>query len=476
MKITLIYPGIAQIGFKSFGRGTPTTNLMSLGLGYLGASIKKNTTWNVDLIDLRKMNNWENFTENLKQKSCDVVGIYVNTVNFDFATKCAEIAHKLGKIVIMGGPHAAWAPHELEEYNFVDHLITGEGEYTIVDVLEKLEKGSEITRVISGAQVEDLDQLPFPDRELFDIDDRLNNCKGIFPFPHRYLGIIGSRGCSYNCAFCQPLERKLFGRKVRFRSVKNIINEVAFLKKKYRAEFIMFQDDLLTQQKDWIIDLCSELKKLKIDWGGLSRVDTLDAEIIRAMTDSRCKVLQFGFESGSQRILKLLRKGTTVDQALNAAKLCKDNGILIFANYMMGIPTETEKDLEATYNLMKEINPEIHAANYFSPIPGSNLYEYCKDNDLISTGTYEMFVRGAIDNKVKGIDYDLLARYKQKIDVWTPVWYSKGYYASSVLKRWIGLLKQWHLFHVLKELVHYTPFLNTPVNNLYNRVKGKLVS
>ena len=100
MKITLIYPGIAQIGFKSFGRGTPTTNLMSLGLGYIGASIKANTNWDVDLVDLRKMNSWDDFTEELEKKSCDAVGIYVNTVNFDFAMTCAQIARKKRKIVI----------------------------------------------------------------------------------------------------------------------------------------------------------------------------------------------------------------------------------------------------------------------------------------------------------------------------------------------------------------------------------------
>jgi len=472
VKITLIYPGIAQVGFGSFGQGTPTTELMSLGLGYLASSIKKNSAWKVDLIDLRKMRDWDDFTEQLRGRACDAVGIYANTVNFDFAMRCAQISHTMGKVVIMGGPHATWAPQEIVNNGFVDHVITGEGEQTIVDILERLSKGSELKKVIQGERVDDLDHLPFPDRDIFNLQERLKSSRGIFPFPHRYAGVIGSRGCYYNCAFCQPLERKIFGKKVRFRSVGNLIQEVRYLKERYRTNFIMFQDDLLTQRKDWVIDLCGEMKKVGIDWGGLSRVDTLDEDIVKAMRDSGCRVLQFGFESGSQRILRLLRKGTTVEQALKAARLCRDNGILIFANYMMGIPTETEVDLEATYNLMKEINPEIHAANYFSPIPGSSLFEYCKDNELISATSYDMFVRGAVDNKVKGIDYELLGRYKRMIERWSPSWYREGYYASCVLKRWTGLVKQGHVLQVLKEVVTHTPFLDAPIRGLYLKMGG----
>jgi radical SAM superfamily enzyme YgiQ (UPF0313 family) len=171
-------------------------------------------------------------------------------------------------------------------------------------------------------------------------------------------------------------------------------------------------------------------------------------------------------------MLNVLRKGTRVEQALKAASLCREHGILIFANYMMGIPTETEEDLEATYNLMKEINPEIHAANYFSPIPGSNLYEYCKDNDMINATSYDMFVRGAVDNKVKGVNYKLLGQFKERIERWSPAWYSEGYYASCILKRWTGLIRHGHILHTLKEFVTHTPFLNAPIRGIYQQVRG----
>ncbi len=472
MKITLVYPGIAQIGFKSFGKGTPTTNLMSLGLGYIGASIKEHTGYEVDLIDLRRLNGWDDFKVELNARSCDVVGIYTNTVNVEYVMKCAAIAHQMKKIVICGGPHATLAPQELLDPGHVDHVIIGEGELTIVEVLDGVNRGTHVDKVIQGIPVDNLSKLPFPDRELFNFKERLE-LAGIFPFLPRYAGIIASRGCYHNCSFCQPLERKIFGKKIKFRSIENVVKEVLLLKEKFQVDFIMFQDDQLTQKKDWVIDLCTEIKAIDVKWGALARVDTLDEDIIKGMKASGCQVLQFGFESGSQRILNFLRKGTKVEQALKAAKLCRDYEIMIFANYMLGIPTETEEDLEATYGLMKKIAPEIHAASYFSPIPGSDIYDYCKQKDLINVTSYDMYVRGAVDNKIKGVDYQLLGRIREKIGKCTPVWYTEGYYAACVLKRWIKLIITGHLLHALKEVITHTPFLNTPIQKIFQFVRGK---
>ncbi len=472
MKITLIYPGIAQIGFGSFGRGTPSTNLMNLGLAYLGASIKANSRHEVDLIDLRKLRSWDHFSRELKERSCDVVGIYINTVNFEYAMKCAEIARSSSKTVIAGGPHATFAPEEVLEEGHVQHVVTGEAEQTILEVLERLNRGLSLDRVIQGSLIEDLDSLPFPDRDLFDLDGALR-LPGIFPFPPRYVGVLASRGCYFNCAFCQPLERKLFGKKIKFRSIDNVVREVRYLKDRYKADFVMFQDDQLTQNTAWFEELCAGLKNLKIPWGALARVDTISEPVARKMKEAGCVAVQFGFESGSQRVLNFLRKKAKVEQALVAAKLCRDHDLLIFANYMIGIPKETKEDLEATYRLMREINPEIHAGSYFSPIPGSDLYDYCRVNDLIGVTSYDMYVRGALDNKIKGVDYRLVGEIKKKIDRCTPSWYLEKHYAACVLTRWAGLLRQGHYVQTAKEVVTHTPILDRSIGTLYHRMRAQ---
>lgn len=445
---------------------------MSLGLGYIGASIKKNTKNEVDLIDLRKLKGWDDFKRELKDRSCDIAGIHTNTVNFEYAMKCAEIAHQMGKMVMAGGPHATLDPQELLNTGHVDCIITGEAEITILNVLEKLERGLPIDKVIPGQPVENLDELPLPERDIFDLEKRLK-LPGIFPFPTKYVGVLASRGCGFNCKFCQPLERKIFGKKLKFRSIDNVLKEVVLLKERYGADFIMFQDDQLTQNKGWLLELCAALKTVDVNWGALARVDTVTEQVIKSMKEAGCLVLQFGFESGSQRILDFLRKGTKVGQAIETARLCRENGILIFANYMMGIPTETEADLQDTYRLMKTINPEIHAGSYFSPIPGSDLYEYCKERDLINVTSYDMYARGAVENKLKGVDYKALGRIKKKIEKCTPAWYQEKHYASCVIKRWKGLIKQGHYSHMLKEFITHIPILDKTIGGTYRMVKGK---
>jgi len=231
----------------------------------------------------------------------------------------------------------------------------------------------------------------------------------------------------------------------------------------------------MTQNRRWFMDLCAELKNVRIEWGALARVDTISAEVVRTMKDAGCVVIQFGFESGSQRILDLLRKRAKVEDALAAAKLCRDHDLLIFANYMMGIPTETEEDLKATYELMREINPEIHAGSYLSPIPGSDIYDYCRENGLIGVTSYDMYVRGAVDNKIKGIDYVRLGELKRQIERCTPFWYTESHYASCVLKRWGWLLRQGHILQTVKEVVTHTPLLNSSIGAASRRLRASAV-
>ena len=170
-------------------------------------------------------------------------------------------------------------------------------------------------------------------------------------------------------------------------------------------------------------------------------------------------------------ILDFLRKKATVEQALKAARLCREYGILIFANYMLGIPTETEEDLECTYRLIKEINPEIHGISYFSPIPGSDLYEYCREKNLINVSSYDMYVRSAVDNKIKGVDYQYLGWLKKRIEKCSPAWHSEKHYAALAWRRWKELLANGHGIQAIKEIIAHTSFLNTVIGGLYRRVR-----
>ncbi len=472
MRITFVYPGIAVIGFNSLGGNCHDTISINLGMGYMSSYIKKNSNHFVNLIDLRDLKGWDHYEDELREKETDIVGIYCNTVNYENSLKCARIAKKQGKIVIMGGPHATLDPHSLIATGFVDSVIVGEGEVSFLKAVNVIESGENPDSIIEGEKIDDLDDIPFPDRDLYNMHKILNGA-GIFPYPNKYIGIVASRGCYYNCSFCQPLERKIFGRKVRMRSVANIIEEVEYVIHKYDANFIMFECDTLTTKKEWALELCEKMKNIGIKWGAQSRADTIDNELAGAMYDAGCMVLFIGFESGSQRMLNLLRKGITPEKSIKAGKICRDNKILIFANYMLGMPTEATADLDMTYEMIKRINPELHSPAYFAPIPGSDLFDYCKKNDLIKITSYEGFVRNPINEKIKGIDYKTLDSYKEKITRCRKLWWTEGHFAKYVLSRWLFLIRKGYLKTFIIEFVGNMPaIIRIPIRGLRNVLRA----
>lgn len=474
MKITLIYPGIVKVGFNSLGKGGMDRNWINLGLAYIGAYLKK-YSYDVDLVDLRELQDWDQVRAEMKYRLPDVFGVHFNTPNYNNALECCKMAKELKKIVVAGGPHASVAPDDLITTGYVDYVIIGEGEISFLELLENLRMNRQRERIIQGKPVENLDELPFPDRDLYSLKKILHPI-GNFPFMDNGLILMTSRGCPFNCAFCQPLARKMFGRKVRYRSVENVIEELKYIISRYKVKYISFQDDTFTARKEWVLELCWRIReeKLAVQWSAQSRVDTFDEELAEAMSTAGCVCLFFGFESGSQRILNFLRKGITPEQSLETAKLCKKYGIIIFADYMLGVPTETEEDLRQTLTLIKEIKPELPSPTYFTPIPGCDLYDYCKENNLIKIETYEDFTRNPTSEKINGIDYALLEKYKRIMLGYTPKWYQEKHFTKLTLKRWLHLVKLGYFKFAFHEIFNSTFIYRLGIRAKIRRVVGAL--
>lgn len=327
-RITLVYPGIAGMGFNSFSTSPGgDSSQLPLGLMYLGAHLKE-AGFNVELLDLRLLRGWEDYEDRLRQSGGRVVGISVKSVDLDIALEAATIARRLDKKVIAGGPHATIRSAELLETGLFDHVITGEGEITLTRLMRDLVANKSADRLIPGARVEDLDSLPFPDRGLYKL-----------PGAGRFAeGIIASRGCPFNCSFCQPTLRNLFGKRVRYRSAENIVDEIHMLKKTLGVHQVTFFDDTFTANKKLVLQFCGLLRKKLpgMHFTINSRVDTFDEEICRAIAEAGCTYAAFGFESGSQRILDFLGKGITVEKSRKAAELCHKYNIPILANILVG--------------------------------------------------------------------------------------------------------------------------------------------
>jgi radical SAM superfamily enzyme YgiQ (UPF0313 family) len=419
MKTSLIYPGIAGYGFKSLGKGMEA-GWVSHGLAHLSSAAKAQG-FEIDLIDLRALSGWDEFREELRRRRPAAVALTMMSVDYNPATEAARIIKEVRPetVTIVGGPHPTIMVEEVAEDAHFDYIITREGEVTFPWLLGELEAGRKPeSRVLEG-QMPDLDALPFPDRELFLEEWRRYGYELDSPevpfvpdLPAPFLTIIAGRGCKYNCSFCQPAERLIFGRQVRKRSPSNIVAELELLSERYRFASFMFHDDCLTENREWVLEFCDlyEGAGFSQPFFCQSRADILanNEEMVRRMAEVGLRGYFIGFESGNDRVLKFLRKGTTREQNLEAARICRKYGIKVWANYMLGLPTETKEEVMDTVSMLKEIDPDWYSPAFYTPHPGSDLYDYCVAHDLSLITSHDQYRRNPWDIKTRGQDPEFL--------------------------------------------------------------------
>lgn len=419
MKVSLVYPGIAGYGFNSLGKGMEA-GWVSHGLAHLSSAAKAEG-FEIDLIDLRALSDWEAFRQELRERQPDVAALTMMSVDYNPATEALRIIKDVRPetVTVVGGPHPTIMVEEVAAIPHVNYVVTGEGEITFPWLLGELREGREpAIRVLAG-QAPDLDLIPFPDRDLF-LDEwrrygyTLDSPEVPFvpDLPAPFLTIIAGRGCKYNCNFCQPAERMLFGRKVRKRSPANIVSELDLLRSRFRFASFMFHDDCLTEDREWVLEFCDlyEAGGFTQPFFCQSRADIIakNEDMVRRMAQVGLRGYFIGFESGNDRVLKFLRKGTTREKNLAAARVCRKHGIKIWANYMLGLPTETREEVLDTISMLKEIDPDWYSPAFYTPHPGSDLYDYCIEHDLSLITSHDQYRRNPWDVKIKGQDAEFL--------------------------------------------------------------------
>ncbi|MCL4493127.1 MAG: B12-binding domain-containing radical SAM protein [Nitrospirae bacterium] len=409
MKVILLYPGISGIGFNSYGKGMEES-WISHGLCSISAYAKKEG-FAVELIDLRCLKNWKHLKDIVLEKKPDVVGVTMMSVDYNPAMESIEMIKGLypQTIIVVGGPHPTIMLGEIEKERDVDYIITGEGEISFAELLKQLEKGGRPPRIINGVAPEDLDRLPFADRELFrDLEYPLP-VKG---FGRPFVTIIAGRGCRFNCNYCQPAERIIFGKKVRRRSPLNVMEELSMLKEKYDFKSMMIHDDCITEDKNWVVEFCRLYRERGFNqpFACQSRADIIcrNEDMVELMSGVGLKLMFIGFESGNQRILNFLRKGTKVEHNYRAAEICRKYGIKVWANYMLGVPTETKEEVMDTVRMIRTIKPDHYSPAFYTPHPGSDLFKYCEDHGLSLIKNHDSYRRNATEAKIKGVDYKFL--------------------------------------------------------------------
>lgn len=392
MKIHLVNPPVFAEDLvgqtKSMSR---VVNIIpSLGLGYIAAVLLKNG-YKVKITDCSLGMAHQELIELLRKEKPDIVGITGTTPGFMSMKQVAENirSHLPFSIVVIGGPHISALPEWTMKFSCFDIGIIGEGEITFLELIKKIERVglnelNEIDGIIYGKNgnliktkrrefIKDLDSLPFPAHQL---QPPLSAYK---PTPASYkrlpLGVlITTRGCPSRCTFC---DRAVFGSTYRERSAKNVIDEIEELIYKFGARELRFFDDTFTLNKERVFEICNKLKekKIRVPWTCLTKVTDVSRDMLRKMKEAGCWQVLYGLESGDERILKLLKKGNTVEQNKRAVRLAKEAGLSVRADFIVGMPGETLESLKRTLNFAIELELDYAHFNKFVPYPGTELYE-----------------------------------------------------------------------------------------------------
>ncbi len=338
----------------------------------------------------------------IKKYNADMIGISFMTTEYNRAKIIIEWCRKnfKKKIIFAGGYHVSALPElSLRDLN-LDFVVIGEGEITMLEICNKYSPDLDLKNIKGIAYIkknkfiknlprpfiENLDTLPVIDRELIDggIEWYLTlpgNIRG--HLIERCTTIITSRGCPGNCIFCSS--RAMWSSHVRQRSVKNVIKEIDYLVNKYNIKGLFFLDDTFTYNKKWILKFCKEFSKknYKIKWGCSSRVNTISDEILYSLKNAGCIQIDFGVESGSDKVLNFMRKGQNKKIIINAFNLIHKYKMKSLACFIIGSPGETKEEMEKTFEIAKKIKPNYAIFSILTPLPGSTLYDMALNNKWI---------------------------------------------------------------------------------------------
>lgn len=414
MKIALV-----QVNNKS---GSEKTEHPHAGLAYLGA-YAINGGHEVFAIDA-KYNRWSNsqLIASLLEIKPDIIGITVRTPDVKEAEKIAYSAkEKMPKVsIIVGGAHVTGAQERvLHECQYFDIGVVGEGEETLSELLNILDNRTENIGSVKGIIFRQNGEIfKSPTRPpIWNLDTLLFPAWDLFPRV-KEVSLFTSRGCPYSCYFCQ----RVMGNKVRTMSVGRVIAEMKMDIEKYYSKFIVIEDEVFGLNKKWTYELLNRMLSegiaARVRWMANSRVNIADGMVYKKMKEAGCVGLGFGIESGNQKILDSVQKGITLEQAKNAIKLAKKEGLQTHAFFILGHPGETKSTIRDTINFSCKLNPYGISFGLMIPYPGTRIYEMAKKGEGGYKGFHEnwelytkYFGKGL---ELEGLSTSTLKRYQKQ--------------------------------------------------------------
>jgi len=391
MRVALVHPpfSLEDLTGETESMKSVMNIIPPLGLAYVAAVLER-AGHDVVIYDCQLGITDEDLIKLLRSYDPELVGISATTPTFPSALSVGGAVKQSfpDVIVVIGGVHVTALPRETMSFECFDIGVLGEGEETMEELVEHLEKNGtagldrvagiiykengELKLTEPRPFIQDLDSLPYPARHLLPPLSDYNPTPASYrrlPLAH----LMTTRGCPYHCTFC---DRSIFGARYRARSVDNVMGEIEELIDKYGVQEIKFFDDTFTLDRKRVFEICREFKERGIDigWSCLTRVDRISREMLTTMKEAGCWQVLFGLESGDPRMLSLLKKGTTVEQNRRAVKLAHELGLSVRADFIVGTPGETVESLERTLQFAIGLNMDFAHFNKFTPYPGTELY------------------------------------------------------------------------------------------------------
>jgi anaerobic magnesium-protoporphyrin IX monomethyl ester cyclase len=397
--VMLINPYDENAVKNALGFITPPLNLM-----YLASSLEKED-YKVEIVDDDlEQKGYENVSKQAEKISPQLIGVTATTSTINSALKYLDLIKKVlpDSLTVIGGPHTTFMPYEtLKDTENLDVVVIGEGEETMVDLTNLTTQDHENIDDVKGIVyrdlkdgklkttqnrplIKDLDELPFPARHLVPFES-YGVSQG------QTGGIITSRGCVYNCNYCSS--SLIMGKKFRSRTPTNVVDEIEELIDKYHINDIGFMDDTFMLNKQRASDIADEIKARDLDmtFVASSRVDRVDKKLLKNLKSSGLKTIYYGVESGSQRILDLMKKGITLKNVEDAVSMAKDVNLEVLTSFILGYPGETEEDMNTTIDFSTKLDSDYCQYSILTPFPGTPIYKDLLEKNLIDNEEWDRY-------------------------------------------------------------------------------------
>lgn len=396
MDTLLINPYDENAVKNGLGFVSPPLNLM-----YLGGALEDDS-YKVKIVDDDfKQLGIKKISKILSKLNPTLVGVTATTSTIKNALEYVKLAKNLlpDSLTVIGGPHPTFTPFEtLKSCPELDVVVMGEGEKTMVELAGKsLDENNGKLKEVKGITyrddgnikanpprelIKDLDSLPFPARHLVPFES-YGTTQG------KSSDMITSRGCVFNCGYCSS--SLIMGKKFRTRSPENVVDEIEQLVERYKLENIAFMDDTFMLDKRRANAIADEIKNRGLDIGFVasSRVDMVNKSLLEKLRSAGLRTLYYGVESGSQRILDLMKKGITLKQAENAVRAAKDVGVEVLTSFILGYPGETYEEMDKTIDFSIKLNADYSQFSILTPFPGTPIYHELKEKKLLDTENWK---------------------------------------------------------------------------------------